>query len=142
MWHWKFHAVMHYACRPLRVAHFRGCLLYPRSSDKDVGFVDFVVKVYFKGVHPRFPDGGVFSQYMETLKPGDKVCSASAAEAAMQLLCPLYVEAAAEQCVVRSVCSWTSRARRVRSSTRGGAASPCGGSSPRAAASRCAGPSA
>jgi cytochrome-b5 reductase len=29
----------------------------PVSSDEDVGFVDFVIKVYFKGVHPKFPDG-------------------------------------------------------------------------------------
>jgi hypothetical protein len=29
----------------------------PTSSDDDLGFVDFVVKVYFKNVHPKFPDG-------------------------------------------------------------------------------------
>ena len=29
----------------------------PVSSDDDKGFVDFVIKVYFKNVHPRFPDG-------------------------------------------------------------------------------------
>jgi hypothetical protein len=29
----------------------------PVSSNDDVGFVDFVIKVYFKNVHPRFPDG-------------------------------------------------------------------------------------
>lgn len=29
----------------------------PVSSDDDKGFVDFVIKIYFKNVHPRFPDG-------------------------------------------------------------------------------------
>jgi hypothetical protein len=29
----------------------------PVSSDEDIGFVDFVIKVYFKNVHPKFPDG-------------------------------------------------------------------------------------
>jgi len=35
--------------------------------------VDLVIKVYFRGVNEKFPDGGVMSQHMETLKPGDKV---------------------------------------------------------------------
>lgn len=29
----------------------------PTSSDDDLGVVDFVVKVYFKDVNPRFPEG-------------------------------------------------------------------------------------
>lgn len=29
----------------------------PVSSDEDKGYVDFVIKVYFKNSHPRFPDG-------------------------------------------------------------------------------------
>lgn len=29
----------------------------PVSSNDDVGFVDFVIKVYFKDSHPRFPEG-------------------------------------------------------------------------------------
>lgn len=29
----------------------------PTSCDDDLGFVDFVIKVYFKNVNPRFPDG-------------------------------------------------------------------------------------
>ena len=44
-----------------------------RSSDDDVGFVELVVKVYFKGVNANFPDGGLMSQHMEQLKLGDKV---------------------------------------------------------------------
>ncbi|CAH1966977.1 unnamed protein product [Acanthoscelides obtectus] len=43
----------------------------PVSSDDDHGFVDFVIKVYFKNVHPKFPDGGKMTQYLESLKLGD-----------------------------------------------------------------------
>lgn len=45
----------------------------PVSSDDDLGYVDFVIKVYFKGVHPKFPDGGKMSQHMESLKVGDSM---------------------------------------------------------------------
>lgn len=45
----------------------------PVSSDDDYGYVDLVVKVYFKNVHPRFPDGGKMSQYLEGLKIGDTI---------------------------------------------------------------------
>ncbi|KAJ7418442.1 NADH-cytochrome b5 reductase 3 [Willisornis vidua] len=45
----------------------------PVSSDDDKGFVDLVVKVYFKGVHPKFPDGGKMSQYLDSLKIGDTI---------------------------------------------------------------------
>lgn len=29
----------------------------PVSSNEDIGYVDFVIKVYFKDTHPRFPEG-------------------------------------------------------------------------------------
>ena len=45
----------------------------PVSSDLDLGHVDFVIKVYFKDVHPKFPDGGKMSQYLEALNIGDTV---------------------------------------------------------------------
>nr|KAF6399664.1 cytochrome b5 reductase 1 [Molossus molossus] len=35
----------------------------PVTSDEDQGFVDLVIKVYLKGVHPKFPEGGKMSQY-------------------------------------------------------------------------------
>lgn len=35
--------------------------------------MDLVVKVYLKGVHPKFPDGGKMSQYLNSLKIGDVV---------------------------------------------------------------------
>ncbi|RYH23433.1 hypothetical protein EON65_17770 [archaeon] len=33
----------------------------PTSSDDDLGYVDFVIKVYYKNVHPKFPDGNIYS---------------------------------------------------------------------------------
>jgi len=45
----------------------------PTSSDEDHGFVDLVVKVYFKDVHPKFPDGGKMSQYLNDMKIGDSI---------------------------------------------------------------------
>lgn len=45
----------------------------PVSSDDDVGYFDLVIKVYFKGVHPRYPDGGKMSQHLESLKLGDTI---------------------------------------------------------------------
>jgi len=45
----------------------------PTSSDDDKGFVDLVVKVYFKNVHPKFPDGGKMSQYLENMEIGDYI---------------------------------------------------------------------
>jgi len=45
----------------------------PVSSDDDKGYFDLVIKVYFKNTNPRFPDGGKMSQYVESLKIGDKI---------------------------------------------------------------------
>jgi len=43
----------------------------PVSSDDDKGFMDLVVKVYFKDVHPKFPEGGKMTQYLEKMEIGD-----------------------------------------------------------------------
>lgn len=43
----------------------------PVSSDDDVGSFTLCIKVYFAGVHPKFPDGGKMSQYMEAMSIGD-----------------------------------------------------------------------
>ncbi|XP_029455967.1 NADH-cytochrome b5 reductase 3 isoform X1 [Rhinatrema bivittatum] len=43
----------------------------PVTSDDERGYVDLVVKIYFRGVHPKFPEGGKMSQYLENLKIGD-----------------------------------------------------------------------
>ncbi|KAI3464456.1 hypothetical protein Pfo_021119 [Paulownia fortunei] len=44
---------------------------YTPSSDVDaVGYFELVVKVYFKGVHPKFPNGGLMSQHLDSLQLG------------------------------------------------------------------------
>lgn len=43
----------------------------PVSSDEDQGFVDLVVKVYYKNSHPSFPEGGKLSQYLDNMAIGD-----------------------------------------------------------------------
>lgn len=45
----------------------------PVSSNEDHGYVDLVIKVYFKNVHPKFPEGGKMSQHLESLKIGDTI---------------------------------------------------------------------
>uniref|UniRef100_A0A8C8DLH9 NADH-cytochrome b5 reductase n=1 Tax=Oryzias sinensis TaxID=183150 RepID=A0A8C8DLH9_9TELE len=45
----------------------------PVSSDDDKGSVDLVVKVYFRGINPKFPEGGKMSQYLESLKINDTI---------------------------------------------------------------------
>ncbi|KAI6236697.1 NADH-cytochrome b5 reductase 3 isoform X1 [Aphelenchoides besseyi] len=45
----------------------------PISSDDDQGFVEFMIKVYFKNVHPKFPEGGKMSQHLESLNIGDTI---------------------------------------------------------------------
>ena len=45
----------------------------PTSSDDDKGFFDLVVKVYKANVNPRFPNGGKMSQYLDAMKPGEKI---------------------------------------------------------------------
>jgi cytochrome-b5 reductase len=45
----------------------------PTTSDDEVGYVDFVIKVYFKDTHPKFPAGGKMTQHLESLKIGDTI---------------------------------------------------------------------
>jgi len=45
----------------------------PVTSDKDVGKVELVLKVYKGGVIDRFPDGGKMSQYMAGLEEGSSI---------------------------------------------------------------------
>ncbi|KAI9913349.1 hypothetical protein PsorP6_006688 [Peronosclerospora sorghi] len=45
----------------------------PVTSDDTKGYVDLVIKVYFKNVHPKFPDGGKMSQYLDQLALGDTI---------------------------------------------------------------------
>lgn len=45
----------------------------PVSSDEERGYVDLVIKVYFKNINPRFPDGGKMSQHLNNLKIGETI---------------------------------------------------------------------
>ena len=45
----------------------------PISSVLNNGYVDFLIKIYRKNVHPRFPEGGVMTQYLETLDAGSEM---------------------------------------------------------------------
>lgn len=45
----------------------------PTSSDDERGYVDLVVKVYKANVHPKFPEGGKMSQYLDQLTIGEKI---------------------------------------------------------------------
>lgn len=45
----------------------------PTSSDDDQGYFELVIKVYFKNVHPKFPDGGKMTQYLNDMKIGDTI---------------------------------------------------------------------
>ncbi|KIZ01847.1 cytochrome b5 reductase 2 [Monoraphidium neglectum] len=45
----------------------------PLSSDRDLGRLDLLLKVYWAGENPRFPEGGKMSQHLARLKPGDTI---------------------------------------------------------------------
>ncbi|KAJ7965621.1 Nitrate reductase [Quillaja saponaria] len=42
----------------------------PTSTVDEGGYFELVVKIYFKGVHPKFPNGGTMSQYLDSLSLG------------------------------------------------------------------------
>ena len=45
----------------------------PTSSDEDLGHMDLVVKIYPANTHPKFPEGGKMTQYLESLAIGDTI---------------------------------------------------------------------
>lgn len=45
----------------------------PVSSDDNQGYVDLVIKVYRRDVHPKFPAGGKMSQFVDALKIGNTI---------------------------------------------------------------------
>ncbi|KAE8652087.1 hypothetical protein Csa_018542 [Cucumis sativus] len=45
----------------------------PSSAVDQTGYFDLVVKIYFKNVHPDFPNGGLMSQYLDSLPLGSMV---------------------------------------------------------------------
>ena len=42
----------------------------PTSSVDEVGYIELLIKIYFKGEDPKFPDGGLMSQYLDYLPLG------------------------------------------------------------------------
>eukprot|EP00111_Clytia_hemisphaerica_P015481 TCONS_00045717-protein len=58
-------------------AHIDGKLVIrpytPVTSDDELGYFDLVIKVYFKNVHPKFPEGGKMSQHLESMEIGDTI---------------------------------------------------------------------
>ncbi|XP_003601114.3 LOW QUALITY PROTEIN: inducible nitrate reductase [NADH] 2 [Medicago truncatula] len=42
----------------------------PTSSVDEKGHFDLVVKIYLKGVHPKFPNGGLMSQHLDSMPIG------------------------------------------------------------------------
>lgn len=42
----------------------------PTSTVDQIGYFELVVKIYFRDVNPRFPNGGLMSQYLESLPIG------------------------------------------------------------------------
>jgi nitrate reductase (NAD(P)H) len=45
----------------------------PISTDMQLGKVELIIKTYYKDEHPKFPDGGWLSQYMDKMKVGDEL---------------------------------------------------------------------
>ncbi|PIN19034.1 NADH-cytochrome b-5 reductase [Handroanthus impetiginosus] len=45
----------------------------PSSTVDTVGYFELVVKIYFKNVHPKFPNGGLMSQHLDSLELGSFV---------------------------------------------------------------------
>ena len=45
----------------------------PISEVTRQGYIDFLIKVYRAGLHPRFPDGGMMSQYIDRMAIGDSM---------------------------------------------------------------------
>ncbi|XP_047341866.1 nitrate reductase [NADH]-like [Impatiens glandulifera] len=42
----------------------------PSSPVDEIGFFELVVKIYFKGTNPKFPNGGLMSQHLDSLSMG------------------------------------------------------------------------
>ncbi|PWA71255.1 nitrate reductase [Artemisia annua] len=45
----------------------------PISDIDEVGYFELLVKIYFKGVEPKFPNGGLISQYLESMAIGSSI---------------------------------------------------------------------
>lgn len=56
------------------------------TGDDELGYVDFVIKVYFKNVHPNFPDGGKMSQHLHGDSIADLLAVASVSSSVLSRL--------------------------------------------------------
>lgn len=45
----------------------------PTTSDDIKGYFDLVVKIYKANVHPKFPNGGKLTQFLDKMQPGDTI---------------------------------------------------------------------
>ncbi|XP_076955284.1 nitrate reductase [NADH]-like [Bidens hawaiensis] len=45
----------------------------PTSTIDKIGYFELLVKIYFKGVEPKFPNGGLMTQYLESLPLGSSI---------------------------------------------------------------------
>ncbi|CAG9322447.1 unnamed protein product [Blepharisma stoltei] len=45
----------------------------PTSKIDQRGIIELPIKIYYKNVHPKFPEGGKMTQYLDSLKNGDKL---------------------------------------------------------------------
>ncbi|OAY70130.1 Nitrate reductase (NADH) 1 [Ananas comosus] len=45
----------------------------PTSPIDEIGHFDLLVKIYFKGENPKFPNGGLMTQHLESLPLGSKI---------------------------------------------------------------------
>lgn len=45
----------------------------PTSTIDEVGYFELLVKIYFKGVEPKFPNGGLMSQHLESMELGSSI---------------------------------------------------------------------
>ncbi|XP_015789084.1 NADH-cytochrome b5 reductase 2 [Tetranychus urticae] len=45
----------------------------PVTNDETKGYFDLVIKIYFANKNPKFPNGGKMTQYLDSMKIGDKI---------------------------------------------------------------------
>ncbi|OMJ92835.1 hypothetical protein SteCoe_4281 [Stentor coeruleus] len=45
----------------------------PTSNINEKGFFEVPIKIYYKNSHPEFPNGGIFTQYLDSMKIGDSL---------------------------------------------------------------------
>lgn len=45
----------------------------PTSNINEKGYFEVPIKIYYKNSHPEFPDGGIFTQFLDAMKIGDSL---------------------------------------------------------------------